>query len=89
MEPDPIRKANARDDCNICAPGDRCGMGTTKLDGLHRYLNCRKRMHGFLCGASWDEKRDECKVTMKDLGELGQKRASSIGALICYNCMKV
>ena len=68
---------------------DRCGMKTTKLDGLHKCLNCGKRIHVFLCGALWDERGDKCMMTVKDLGEVGQKRASSIGAVICYTCMKV
>ena len=89
VEPAPMRKSKARDDCNMCAAGDRCGMKTTKLDGLHKCLICGKRMHGFLCGALWDERGDECMMTVKDLSELGQKRESSIGALIGYTCMKV
>ena len=89
VEQAPMRKSKARDDCNMCAAGDRCGMKTTKLDGLHKCLNCGKRIHGFLCGALWDERGDECMMTVKDLSKLGQKKASSIGALICYTCMKV
>ena len=73
----------------MCAAGDHCGMKTTKLGDEHKCLNCGKRIHVFLCGALWDERGDECMVTVKDLSVLGQQNASSIGALICYTCMKV
>ena len=29
----------------------------------------------FLCGALWDERGDECMVTVKDLSVLGQQKA--------------
>ena len=89
VETTPMRRSKAGDDYSMCAAGDRCGMKTTKLGNEHKCLNCGRGMHGFLCGALWDERGDECMVTVKDLSVLGQQKASSIGALICYTCMKV
>ena len=40
-------KSQSQKDMNKCAAGERCGMKTTPLDGLHSCMNCSKHMHGF------------------------------------------
>ena len=45
-------------------------------------------MHGALCGAMWDERGSDCKVTVENLTEVGKKMSKSTGAVICYTCMK-
>ena len=71
-----------------CAAGELCGRKTTPLGSAHTYLNCRRLMHGALCGALWDERGPDCTVTEKNLMEVGKKMAKSNGAVICHACMK-
>ena len=40
-------KSPSHNDMNKCAAGERCGMKTTRLDGLHSCMSCSKHMHGF------------------------------------------
>ena len=47
VETTPMRRSKAGDDCIMCATGDRCGMKTTKLGGLHTCLNYGKKIHVF------------------------------------------
>lgn len=71
-----------------CAAGELCGMKTTPLGSAHTCLNCRRHVHGALCGALWDERGSDCKVTVENLTEVGKKMSKSTGAVICYTCMK-
>ena len=71
-----------------CAAGELSGMNTTPLSNAHTCLNCRRHVHGALCGALWDERGPDCKVTEENLMEVGKKMSKSNGAVICYACMK-
>ena len=45
-------KSPSQNDMHKCATGERCGMKTTPLDGLHSCMNCSKYMHMFCVWSS-------------------------------------
>ena len=63
-------------------------MKTTLLGSAHTCLNCRRLVHGALCGALRDKRGPDCKVTEENLMEVGKKMSKSNGAVICYACIQ-
>jgi len=53
-----------------CAAGGLCGANTTPLGSAHTCLKCKRHVHGALCGALWDERGPDCKVTVENLTEV-------------------
>ena len=88
VDPTPPAREQVQD--NRCAAGNLCGMKTTPLTrGGHVCLNCRKKLHGCLCGSLWDEQGDACRVRLEDLSEQGRQNTEIVGALICFGCMGI
>ena len=52
-------------------------------------LNCRKTVHGCLCGSLWVESGDACRVRLEDLSEQKRQNTEIVDALICFGYMGI
>jgi hypothetical protein len=71
-----------------CAAGALYGVANAPFQSVqHRCLNCRKPMHGALCGVLYCEKGEDIKIPIRTLTTEGRCLIKYTSAVICNRCI--